>query len=152
MASPAKRKQPASSPSRRRPQPALAVESSACRSDRRDALGRLLVYATPEPNGRDLGGELIFQGYAWADRDVPFVRYEEYVRYEEDAWRAGRGIWQRGEKLESGSESVVTGRHAHCYHSPGCQHAKYMANVMTLTLSDARARRLVPCSEFRGKK
>lgn len=130
----------------------LAIEGGACRPDARDEHGRLCVYATPEPDGRDLGGELIFQGYAWVDRGAPFNRQTEYLRFEEDAWRGGRGVWVRGEGFDAGGESVVTGRHAHCYHPTSCAHSKMLANVMTLTLSEARARRLVPCSEFRGRK
>lgn len=130
----------------------FACESASCRAARRDELGRLLIYASAEPDGRDLGGELVFQGYAWVDRDVPFARQSEYRRFEEEAWRAGRGIWERGDKYEPGGETVVTGRHAHCYHPPNCQHAKLMAGVMTLTLNDAKARRLVPCSEYKGKR
>ncbi|MBX3393934.1 MAG: hypothetical protein KF841_01060 [Phycisphaerae bacterium] len=130
----------------------LTIEGGACRPDARDEHGRLCIYATPEPDGRDLGGELIFQGYAWVDRAAPFERQDEYLRFEEDAWRGGRGVWVRGEGLDAGGESVVTGRHAHCYHPANCGHSKILANVMPLTLSEARARRLVPCSEFRSRK
>ncbi|HWL94440.1 MAG TPA: thermonuclease family protein, partial [Phycisphaerae bacterium] len=128
----------------------LTYEAGGCRPTRRDELGRLVGYVVPEPNGRDLGGELIFQGYAWVDRGAPFARQAEYVRHEEDAWRAGRGIWERNSGADEG-ESVLSGRHAHCFHAPGCRHVKLMSGVMTLTLNEAKGRRLVPCGEYRGK-
>ncbi len=117
---------------------------------RRDGLGRLVVYATPEPDGRDLAGELIFQGYGWLDRSVRFARRDEYARQEAAAWRAGRGIWERF-KGDAGERKVVTGRHAEQYHSPKCQHVKHLTNVMEMPINEAKDRRLTPCSEFRIK-
>lgn len=128
----------------------LVYEIDSCHDDRRDELGRLTAYMTPSPDGRDLGGELIFQGYAWVDRAVPFARQKEYLRLEDDAWRSGRGIWERGG--DGGGETVVTGRHAQCYHAPNCEHVKLMAGVMSLTLDEARGRRLTPCIEFRARR
>lgn len=117
---------------------------------RRDGLGRLVVYATPEPDGRDLAGELIFQGYGWLDRAVRFARRDDYVRQEDAAWRAGRGIWERF-KGDEGQRKVVTGRHADQYHSPKCPHVKHMTGVMEMPINEAKDRRLTPCSEYRDK-
>ncbi len=128
----------------------LVYEIDSCYDDRRDELGRLTAYMTPSPDGRDLGSELIFQGYAWVDRGVPFARQKEYLRLEDDAWRGGRGIWERGG--DGGGETVVTGRHAQCYHAPNCEHVKLMVGVMSLTLDEARGRRLAPCSEYRARR
>ncbi|MFH1419371.1 MAG: thermonuclease family protein [Planctomycetota bacterium] len=113
-------------------------------SPHRDALGRLLVHLTPEPDGRDLGGELIFQGFAWLDRDAQFARRREYTRREEEAWRAPRGIW-KPEKGAAGNHKVVTGRHAHHYHDPNCRHIAHLTDIITLTLNEAKSRRLPPC-------
>ncbi len=117
-------------------------------SPRRDALGRLRVFATPVPDGRDLGAELIFQGFGWLDRDMRFSRRAEYLRHEESAWRDGRGIWKQS-KTPSDNPEVITGRHAWHYHRPNCRHARHMIGVMTMGLNEAKARRLAPCSEYR---
>lgn len=127
----------------------IAYDASPCLVRRHDELGRLLVYVTPESNGRDLGGELIFQGYAWLDREVNFGRRAEYGRHEEEAWRSGRGIWKKTE--DSVEEEVVTGRHARHYHRPKCPHTPHMSGHVKMTLSEAKSRRLVPCSEYRRK-
>jgi hypothetical protein len=116
----------------------------------RDTLGRLLVYMKPEPDGRDLGAELIFQGYAWLDREARFQRRAEYARREEEAWRAGRGIWKPS-KGAAGKRKVVTGRHAQYYHDAKCPHASHLAGKITLTLNEARSRRLPPCAHYRVK-
>ena len=109
------------------------------------------LHVTPDPDGRDLAGELIFQGYGWLDRDANFRRRAEYLRLEEIAWRTPRGIWR---KLESpaGESKVVTGRHASEYHRPKCIHARHLSDVMDMSLNEAKSRRLVPCSEFRRPK
>ncbi len=126
-------------------------DGSPCLGDGRDALGRLMVYVTPEGDGRDLGGELIFQGYAWLDRDVRFDRQAEYARHEAEAWRAGRGIWARAENVNAGGEEVVIGRHAWNYHRPKCPHVAHLSNPLTMSLDEAKGRRLTPCSDYRGK-
>lgn len=117
----------------------------------RDSLGRLVVYLAAEPDGRDLGAELLFQGYAWLDRQIPFERRREYVMREEEAWRGGRGIWQPLAG-PAGERQVVTGRFAENYHDPRCPHVAHLAGKITLTVNEAKARRLTPCSHFRGDK
>ncbi|MFQ5501263.1 MAG: thermonuclease family protein [Phycisphaerae bacterium] len=117
-------------------------------SSRRDALGRLRVFATPVPGGRDVGAELIFQGYGWLDRAMRFSRRAEYLRHEESAWRDGRGIWKQF-KTPADNPEVITGRHAWYYHRPNCRHARHMNGVMAMRLNEAKARRLAPCSEYR---
>ncbi len=117
---------------------------------RRDALGRLVVYATPEPDGRDLAGEIIFQGYGWLDRSSRFARRAEYLRQEDAAWRAKRGVWALLDG-DAGEREVVTGRHADHYHHARCQHVKQLTSVMEMTINEAKERRLTPCSEFRDK-
>lgn len=126
----------------------LSADEAAWGRPPRDALGRLVLYAMPEPDGRDLGGELLFQGYAWLDRGAAFTRRAAYLRHEEAAWRAGRGIWKQA---PGDARDVVTGRHAWAFHPPGCRHARYMCGLRTLSLNEARSRRLVPCSEFHEK-
>ena len=129
----------------------LARDASSGASSHRDALGRLLVHLTPEPDGRDLGGELIFQGFAWLDRDARFARLREYTRREEEAWRAPRGIW-KPEKGAAGNRKVVTGRHAHHYHDPNCRHLAHLTDKITLTVNEAKSRRLPPCALYGAKE
>lgn len=128
----------------------LSYEASPCFARPRDDWGRLLIYAVPEPDGRDLAGELIFQGYAWADPGVRFGRAREYARQEEAAWRAGRGVWARSDGPD-GKRTVVTGRFARQYHRPDCRHVSLLTGVTKMTVNEARQRRLVPCSEYRAK-
>lgn len=116
----------------------------------RDPLGRLRIYATPIPDGRDLGAELIFQGYAWLDRDRRFGRRAEFLRNEEAAWRDQRGIWKPTPDSEDDPE-VITGRHAWEYHRPNCRHKRLMSDVLTMPLTEAQARRLVPCGAYRSR-
>ena len=114
---------------------------------RRDALGRLLVYMTPQPDGRDLGGELLFRGYAWLDRGARFDRRPEYARREEEAWRAGRGVWRQLDGA-AGESKVVTGRHAHHYHDLNCPHVQHLTGKFTITLNEAKSRRRPPCPRY----
>jgi endonuclease YncB( thermonuclease family) len=110
----------------------------------RDSLGRLFVYVTPQPDGRDLGGELIFQGYAWVDREARFDRRAEYARHEEEAWRDHRGIW-RPLTGEAGKREVLSGRFAHDYHDPKCPHVPHLTGMVKMTVNEAKSRRLPPC-------
>lgn len=110
-----------------------------------DDLGRMRVYLTPDPDGRDLGGELLFQGYAWLDRAASYDRRAEYSRREEEAWQAKRGIWKPLDG-EAGRREVVTGRHASYYHEANCPRTVYLSGKMTLTLNEAKARRLPPAA------
>ncbi|MCG8409381.1 MAG: thermonuclease family protein [Phycisphaerales bacterium] len=128
----------------------VSHDTSPCQTLLHDDLGRLQVYVTPEPNGRDLGSELIFQGYAWLDRRVNFDRRADYGRREEEAWRAGRGIWEKKEGA-SDNEEVVTGRHARHYHGPKCSHVAHLSGIVKTTLREAKERRLTPCSDYRVK-
>jgi endonuclease YncB( thermonuclease family) len=116
---------------------------------RRDALGRLLVYMTPQPDGRDLGGELLFRGYAWLDRESLCGRHPEYVRRLEEAWRAGRGVWRQLDGA-AGESKVVTGRHAHHYHELNCPHVQHLTGKFTITLNEAKSRRLPPCPRYQA--
>ena len=108
------------------------------------------MYLTPDPDGRDLGGELFFQGFAWLDRAASFDRRAEYTRREEEAWQAKRGIWQPLDG-EAGKREVVTGRHAPYYHEPDCPRAVHLTGKMELTLNEAKARRLPPAACCGGR-
>jgi endonuclease YncB( thermonuclease family) len=122
----------------------LSQDPAAGPEDRRDALGRLRVYLNAEPDGRDLGGELLFQGYAWLDRQLRFDRQAEYARREEEAWRAKHGIWKPLDG-EAGRREVVTGRFAQHYHDPHCPHVAHLAGKISMTINEAKSRRLPPC-------
>lgn len=115
----------------------------------RDPLGRWRVSIMPK-GGRDLAGELLFNGYAWLDRDHLTERSGEYARLEEAAWTARRGIW-RELPGDVGARIVVTGRGATEYHDDKCRHVDHLTQPMQMTVNEARARRLVPCSEYRAK-
>lgn len=126
----------------------LVRDSLPCSVQRRDGLGRGLVYVTLGPQGRDLGAELIRKGYGWLDRGAQFQRRPAYVLDETKAWRSGRGVWRR-QSGSAGQEEVLTGRHAWAYHRPGCPHLQHLVSLMRMTLNEAKERRLVPCSRYR---
>lgn len=126
----------------------LARDSLPCSVRRRDSFGRLLVYVSLGPKGRDLGAELLRKGYGWLDRSAQFQRRSAYVLREREAWRRGWGIWKR-RTGPSGQMEVVTGRHAWAYHPPGCPHLQHLVGLLRMTLNEAKERRLVPCSQYR---
>jgi micrococcal nuclease len=59
----------------------------------RDRYGRVLAYVFRQPDEFFLNAELLKQGYAYAYTRFPFARKEEFLRYEEEARKAGRGLW-----------------------------------------------------------
>lgn len=126
----------------------ITVDSSHL--NRRDEHGRAVVYLAQDPGGRDVAAELLFQGYAWVDRCVAFDRRSDYLRQEESAAQGRRGVWKPLEGNE-GEADVVTGRHALHYHSPKCPHVEHLNDPLTLSVNEARLRRLTPCGEYRGK-
>jgi endonuclease YncB( thermonuclease family) len=126
------------------------VSATACAPTGRDTLGRWCVSIVPTPDGRDLAGELLFQGYAWIDHTHSSPRSAEYDRLEEAAWRAGRGIWTPLEGA-AGQREVIAGRGASAYHDDHCEHLPHLTNVIKMPVNEARARRLVPCGEYRAK-
>lgn len=66
----------------------IADHPVTCRSLGRDGYGRII--ASCQAAGRDLAGELVRAGLAWA-----FVRYSTtFVAEEQAARRAGLGVWQ----------------------------------------------------------
>ena len=127
----------------------LSLPASSGDAMERDALGRWRVSIAPQ-GGRDLAGELLFQGYAWLNRDRITARTEEYARLEEAAWSARRGIWRQLEG-EEGQRIVATGRGATEYHDDRCAHVAHLTDPMNMTINEARARRLVPCDDYRAK-
>ena len=56
--------------------------------------GRLLVYLKL-PDGRDYGMVVVREGLARAYTKYPFSRSAEYVRAEQEAREAGRGLWAK---------------------------------------------------------
>ena len=59
----------------------------------RDRYGRVLAYVFRQPDEFFLNAELLKQGYARAYTRFPFARKQEFLRYEEEARKAGRGLW-----------------------------------------------------------
>ncbi|HCR2142849.1 TPA: thermonuclease family protein [Enterobacter hormaechei subsp. steigerwaltii] len=66
--------------------------------DRRDGYGRLL--ATLILNGRDINATQVSSGMAWVYRYQGHATEPEYLRYEQDARTARRGLWSEGEPVE----------------------------------------------------
>jgi endonuclease YncB( thermonuclease family) len=61
----------------------------------RDEHGRLLAHVYG-PDGTDVGAELIRRGYARAYRKFRYGRKDVFIRFEDEARRARRGLWLRG--------------------------------------------------------
>ncbi|HPF38256.1 MAG TPA: thermonuclease family protein [Phycisphaerae bacterium] len=127
----------------------LTMFSFVGRGADRDALGRWIASVEPE-GGRDLAGELLFNGYAWLDRGAASARSDEYARLEEAAWSAHRGVW-RALSGPDGERIVVTGRGATEYHDQKCEHVPHLTDPLKLKVNEARSRRLAPCRRYRAK-
>ena len=129
-----------------------------CKEQDRDRYGRIV--ATCDVNGRDIGGELIRQGWA-----VEYTQYSDgrYSGEEAEARRAKRGLWagtfvkpwdwRRGERL---SNEASTGSDRKCaikgnisgperiYHLPGSH------NYARTTINEVKGERWF-CSEDDAK-
>ena len=57
-----------------------------------DSQGRLLAYVYLS-DGRFLNAELIKQGYASVDREIPFKHSEQFEHYQREAKQHKRGMW-----------------------------------------------------------
>jgi micrococcal nuclease len=69
----------------------VRLEADA-KSTNRDRYGRLLRYVYL-PDGRLVEAELIKNGYGFAYTDFPFAKSAEFVRYQDDAKTASKGLW-----------------------------------------------------------
>lgn len=123
----------------------IRPESSGAR---RDALGRLQVYLFAQPGERDLGEELLYQGLAWLDHGAGFERYGRYVLQQDDGCWYQRGIWKRSDDVAGNSEVVIC-RHGVNYHSVDCPHAAQLAEPRTVTLNQAKDKKMTPCVFYR---
>ncbi|EJJ2088074.1 thermonuclease family protein [Salmonella enterica] len=66
--------------------------------DRRDRYGRLL--ATLILNGRDVNAMQVYRGMAWAYRYQGNASVPAYLRFEQEAKTARRGLWAEKEAIE----------------------------------------------------
>lgn len=64
-----------------------------------DKYGRLLAYVYL-PDGTLVNAQIIQQGYGYAYTRFPFQHLDDFVRYEEEAKAAGRGMWEHEEIRE----------------------------------------------------
>ncbi|MEJ2079046.1 MAG: thermonuclease family protein [Acidobacteriota bacterium] len=88
--------------------------------ERRDKHGRSLAYLYL-PDGRCFDRELIRQGFAFAYTLYPFKYRLEYLRLEDEARRAGVGMWAAvPTRIRNG---ILHGnRRSHSYHSANCEY------------------------------
>lgn len=114
----------------------------------RDRLGRLCVVM--ESDGKDVAAELLGEGLAWFDHALPPNTSERYYKQLDDAAWAERGIWKRLDG-SAGSAAVVAGKYTHEYHPPDCPHVEHLTDPATITLNEAKGRRLAPCDHVREK-
>lgn len=120
-------------------------------SSPRDALGRLVASVAYGSDKSDLASALLLEGLAWVDRGQPCPRRAEYLNKEDDAAWSQRGVWKRLPGAAGRREAVV-GKHTHQYHAPDCPHAMHLIEPSTITLNEARGRRLSPCEFWRDAK
>jgi endonuclease YncB( thermonuclease family) len=113
----------------------------------RDGYGRLQYYLKPVNGGSDLGAALLNEGLAWVDWEHSFGKQTGYFDLEYQAWVANRGMWKRLNGV-AGMEKVETGRHAREYHPANCPHHAHLIESVTITINEAKARRLVPCAYY----
>jgi endonuclease YncB( thermonuclease family) len=115
----------------------------------RDQYGRRLVYVRPSEKKPDLGAMLISDGLAWRNRFQRCARGDAYSRLEDEAWSASRGIWKRLDGA-AGKTPVVFGQYGEEFHPRGCPHIVHLTAAATITVNEAKARRLTPCQNFRA--
>lgn len=70
-----------------------------------DKYGRILVYVHLD-NGTFVNAEVIKQGYGYAYTRFPFEYLDDFVRYEQQAKEAGRGLWHHEEIREAVEELI----------------------------------------------
>lgn len=64
------------------------------KSDHRDDYGRILGYVCRESDGRCLAEDLLAGGYALVYRRFSFARKDAFLKLEDAARRASRGLWK----------------------------------------------------------
>ncbi len=116
-----------------------------------DALGRMMAYVSLSGGDSDIGALLVSEGLAAVDRSADFEKHDDYLKREDDAAWAGRGIWRKLEGPD-GETPVVIGKHSYEYHRPDCPHNTLLTTPTTITVNEAKGRRLHPCNHFRLKK
>lgn len=114
----------------------------------RDRYGRRAAYAAIGSDREDIGGRLIQEGLAWVDRSSDFSQLSEYLRREDDAAWGQRGVWKRL-KGSHGTAKVIVGKFTREYHSPYCPHATLLIEPATISVNEAKGRRLAPCEFWR---
>ena len=128
----------------------LAYDTSMGMAFRRDSLGRIVgrVYL---PGDRDLGIELLHQGFAWLDHEVRFDRRPAYDKEERDAAWENRGVWKPLEG-RAGKRKVVIGKNAAHYHDPDCDHVLHLTDPKTVAVNLAKSKRRSPCRLYRSQR
>jgi endonuclease YncB( thermonuclease family) len=116
----------------------------------RDRYGRRAAFAAIGSDREDIGGTLIQEGLAWVDRSSDFTQLSEYLRREDDAAWGQRGIWKRL-KGSHGAAKVIVGKFTREYHSPYCPHSALLIEPATISVNEAKGRRLAPCEFWRSE-
>lgn len=116
----------------------------------RDTLGRLIAIVSCGSDKSDVASEMLLQGLAWVNREEACLRRAEYLNNEDDAAWSQRGVWKRLSG-QAGRREAVVGKHTHQYHAPNCPHAAHLIEPATITLNEAKGRRLSPCPFWRDE-
>ena len=75
----------------------IATQPVTCQPKERDGSGRIVAVCTA--GGVDIAGWLVAEGHARASRKIS----TDYVKQEEEAKKAARGLWRGGAKTPSGA-------------------------------------------------
>jgi endonuclease YncB( thermonuclease family) len=126
------------------------IKLVAEKQTRRDQLGRMIMCMSLGSGDNDLGGALIAEGLAAVDRSIESDQLDDYLKREDDAAWAGRGIWKKLDGPE-GAAKVVTGKHTHEYHAADCPHVVHLIDPATISVNEAKGRRLYPCEYFHAE-
>lgn len=128
----------------------LAYDTSTGTVLRRDSLGRIVGHVFLQPGERDLGIELLHQGFGWIDHEIRFDRRTAYDKEERDAAWENRGVWKQMEG-RAGKRRVVIGKDAAHYHDPDCNHVLHLTDPKTVSVNLAKSKRRSPCRLFRSE-
>lgn len=126
--------------------------------EKADKYGRVLAYVYRAPDGLFVNLEVIRQGYGHAYTKYPFKQetMDLFRHYGREAREAGRGLWGSGEAIDGkdtkaekpvpaeGKGEVYATASGAKYHAATC---RFVAkSKLPLTLADAKAKGLEPCS------
>lgn len=116
-----------------------------------DKYGRTLAYVYRYPDGLFVNLEVVRQGYGTVLTDYPFKHLDAFRAYADRAREAGKGLYGVAPKADPAGKppqdqtvTVYGTKSGKKYHADGCTYLS--KSKVPMTLAEARAKGLTPCS------